>query len=760
MVEGTRIESIRKRDGRIVGFDRQRISNAIYRAMEAAQEDGVDLENESQRIAQNVERDLEAKAKEYKESAEDGKYTPDIEEIQNHTERNLTLTDHFEAAKRFILYRHNRAQIRQHEKKVPERVKNLVNESRKYFNNELGEFVHYRTYSRWKEDEGRRETWIETVDRYVDFMGGNLESRVSEDESNEIKNSILTHKVMPSMRLLWSAGKAAGASNVAAYNCAYTTPNQLEDFGEIMYVLMCGAGVGFSVENQTVQQLPIIKRQNGERKSPYVVGDSKEGWAKALNEGLKTWYEGYDMDFDYSKVRPAGARLKTMGGRSSGPEALKILINYSRERILGNQGRRLNSLDVHDIICKIGEIVVVGGVRRSALISLSDLDDILMRGAKTGEFFRTEPQRELANNSAAYNYKPTATEFLGEWLSLAESGTGERGIFNRYGLESQLPERRWKTFKEYFGESGTNPCGEIYLRAREFCNLTEIVARFNDTLYSLLEKVKVATIMGTYQSTLTDFPFLSKKWKENCEEERLLGVSITGIMDCPILRNPEVLEKLREHAVEVNRTYSKKFGINPSTCVTCVKPSGTVSQLVNASPGLHARHSPYYNRHIRISANDPLFHMIKDQKYPYYPEVGQGIDSATTYVLPFPVKAPENSTFIGDLSAIDQLEHWKKFKEHYTEHNPSVTINIGTDEWVESADWLYNNWEIAGGLAFLPRSDHVYKLAPFEEITEAKYNEMRSKFPKIDFSHILFYEEDDSTMGAKEYACVGQSCDI
>lgn len=394
------------------------------------------------------------------------------------------------------------------------------------------------------------------------------------------------------------------------------------------------------------------------------------------------------------------------------------------------------------------------------MISLSDLDDTEMRLAKTGKFYLTNPHRMMANNSAVYNEKPTATKFLEEWLALAESGSGERGIFNKGGLKSQLPERRWKVFEKHMPTSGINPCGEIVLRSKQFCNLSEVIARPEDTEKTLLKKIRIATILGTYQSSLTHFPYISKEWKKNCEEERLLGVSVTGQWDSPAVRNPKTLRKLRDHALGVNREYAKRFGISESTCITCVKPSGTVSQLVDAASGMHPRHSAYYIRRIRISATDPLFHMLKEQKFPYYPEIGQLESSATTYVLEFPVKAPGDAAFRNDLTAIQQLEYWKMVKENYTEHNPSVTISVGGDEWIETANWLYKNWEILGGLSFLPRSEHVYQLAPYEEITEERYKELLANFPDVDFSHIVAYEEEDQTTGAKELACVGGVCEI
>lgn len=744
------IKQIKKRDGRIVDFDQSRITNAIYKAMQASGEGN--LEQDPVQVSDKVVREL------VKRFPKD--HIPEVEEIQDIVEETLILMDFPKTAKAYILYRHQRAVVRGKTKLIPERVKQLMAESKKYFRNELAEFVYYRTYSRWIEEEGRRETWIETVERYVNFMKENLGKRLSDDEYEEIRQAILKQEVMPSMRLMWSAGKAARATNVSVYNCSYIAPTNLRDFSEIMYLLMCGTGVGFSVESQTAQRLPIVQRQTGKHLGMHIVEDSKEGWGNALYAGLKAWYLGKDISFDYSKLRPAGARLRTMGGRSSGPEPLKALLDFARERILSRQGRRLTNLDIHDIVCKTGELVVMGGVRRSALISLSDLDDPEMRDAKKGQFYLTQPQRQMANNSVVYNEKPSAQEFMEEWLALAKSGTGERGIFNRGGLKYQLPERRWKTFEKYWQTAGTNPCGEIILRNREFCNLTEVACRPEDTEETLLNKVRLATILGTYQSTLTDFPYISKEWKQNCEEERLLGVSLTGQWDCSEVRKPEVLRKLKEMAIETNLEYAKRFGINPSTSITAIKPSGTVSQLTDTASGMHPRYAPYYIRRVRISATDPLFHMLRDEKIPYHPEVGQLEQSATTYVLEFPVKSPPGAVFRNDLKALDQLEHWKLVKQNYTEHNPSVTISIGADEWIQVANWLYENWDILGGLSFLPRFEYVYKLAPYEEIDEKKYKELAAKMPKIDFSHIVAYEKEDETTGAKELACVSGICEI
>lgn len=751
MVTKIPFKNVVKRDGQIVPFDQSRITEAIKKAMLASGEG--DIEKDPQRVSDEVVKTL---IKKYPPT-----HNPQIEEIQDVVEETLILLDFPKAAKAYILYRHQRAQLREKRRFIPQRVKNLVLESKRDFKNKLSEFIYYRTYSRWIDEEGRRETWIETVERYINFMKENLGKRLRESEYNEIKKAILNQEVMPSMRLLWSAGKACRTNNITAYNCSYLAPRKIRDFGEIMYLSMSGAGVGFSVESQTLQQLPIIKRQTGQILPTHQVEDSKEGWANALILGMTTWYSGKDIKFDFSKIRPAGARLKTMGGRASGPEPLKALLEFARAKILSRQGRRLSNLDVHDIICKIGEVVVSGGVRRTALISLSDLDDQEMRDAKNGQFYIEHPERMMANNSAVYNEKPNPIQFLEEWLALTKSGTGERGVFNRGGLKYQVPTRRWRSFEKYWQTAGTNPCAEIILRSKEFCNLTEVVARSEDTPETLLKKIKIATILGTYQSTLIDFPFLSREWRENCQEERLLGVSITGQWDCPAVRKKEVLRRLKERTIRVNEVYARRFGINPSLAVTCVKPSGTVSLLVDSSSGMHARFSPYYIRRVRISATDPLFLMLKDQKFPFiYPEVGQTLESATTFVLEFPVAAPKNSVFQNDLSAVDQLEYWKLVKLNYTEHNPSVTIYVGENEWLDVANWLYQNWDILGGLSFLPRTKHLYRLAPVEPITKEKYEEMLAKIPDIDFSQILLYEKDDETTGAKELACVSGICEI
>ncbi|MBI3397027.1 ribonucleoside-triphosphate reductase [Candidatus Woesebacteria bacterium] len=746
-----RIKNVRKRDGRIVGFNITKIVNAAYKAMSATKEGS---EAEAIKVAKAVYIDLLTEAKDEKS------FIPDVEHVQDLVEKALILEGLVQTAKAYILYRKEHQELRLKSVSISPEVQKMFDESKKCFKSSLSELVFYRSYSRWIEGEGRRETWIETVKRFVDFMKEVLGKKLSENEYNEVHTAILKQEVIPSMRLFWAAGTAARATNVAAYNCSFVAPTRWRDFAEILYIQMCGAGVGFSAESQTVQQLPQIKKQAGKVKPKHVVGDSREGWAEALRIGLETWSRGYDINFDYSKIRLQGARLKTMGGRASGPAPLRDLLEFVRSKIFSKQGKRLSNLDVHDIVCKTGEIVVAGGVRRSSLISLSDLDDNEMRFAKNGQFYLTHPQRSMANNSAVYNEKPTTAEFLDEWIALAKSGSGERGIFNRGGLRFQMPKRRVKASEKYLETMGTNPCGEINLRSREFCNLSSIVIRESDKNEDFLRKIRLASMLGTYQATLTDFPYLSPQWKKNCQEESLLGVSLTGYWDNKAARSAKTLREMRDLAVQVNKKYAKRFGINPSAAVTCIKPSGNSSQLLDTASGMHPRWSKFYIRRIRINSSDPLLKMLRDQGVPAYPEVGQTEENATTFVLEFPVAAPKGAIVKDDISAIELLENWKLLKTNFTEHNPSATIYVGDDEWIGVANWIYKNWDIVGGLSFLPRNNHVYQLAPYEEIEEAKYKELYKKVGSIDFSKMVLYERDDQGEGSKEAACVGGACEV
>lgn len=754
------VPKIQKRDGSIVEFNFFKIIRAISRAMEQSNEGSRD---EAEMVAHRVASEVVRIAKKYKN------FMPTVEGIQDEVERQLMLSEYIKTSKSFIIYREERARLRKQVVAVPEKVRKLAEESSKYFkDNPLGEFVFLRTYARWIPSENRRETWIETVDRYIDFMKENLSDKLTEEEYAEIREAILRQEAMPSMRLLQFAGEPARRCNAVAYNCSYIAPTKLEDFGEVLYLSASGCGVGFAAESRNIEQLPQIKEQKGTILKTHVVGDSKEGWAEALVHGMRIWYEGKDVEFDYSKVRPSGARLKTMGGKASGPAPLESLLNFTRRKILSRQNRRLRPIDAHDILCKIGEAIVSGGVRRSAMISLSSLDDEEIRHAKDGTFYNTEPQRMLANNSAVYEQKPSSEEFMEEWMALMKGRSGERGIFNRGGLITQIPERRKEIWKKkgliqnerVTGSVGTNPCGEIILQPKQFCNLSEVIARRNDTVETLKKKMRIATILGTYQSSLTRFNYLSEDWKNNCENERLLGVSVTGQWDSPEARKPEVLQALRTEAVKVNKKYAKRFGIPASSSVTAVKPSGTVSQTVNCASGMHPRYSEYYIRRIRITGTDSLFKMLKDQGVQYHPEVGQTMDTANTYVIDFPVKAPKSSVYSNDLTALEQLEYWKNVKENYTEHNPSVTISIADDEWVAVANWLYENWEIIGGLSFLPRVGQVHQLSPYEEITKEQFEKLSEKYQNIDYSKLVTYELKDETEQAKELACSGNSCEI
>jgi len=756
------IKKIRNREGVIIPFELEKIVDAVTKAFIVTKEGS---ENEAKNVANKVFRNLLHLKTDRKEK----NFVPTVEMIQDLVEAELMALNFFQTAKAYILYRSKRAELRKEVGIVPAENKKVFDASSSYFVGSYEEFIFYRTYSKWQDDLGRRETWIETIDRFMAYMKKNIGRGLSEKDFAEVREGILKQDVCPSMRLLWSAGEACDKSNVWAYNCSYVAPSSWQDLGEVMYILMCGAGLGFSVESETVQKFPQIRRQTGKKLATHMVEDSKEGWADAFVLACKTWADGYDIDFDYSKVRPAGSRLKTAGGRASGPQPLIDLINFTRTKILTRQAKRLTNIDLHDIICQIGLIVVAGGVRRSALISLSDIDDEAMRKSKQGQFWVENGQRSMANNSAVYAQKPSASEFLNEWIELIKSGTGERGIFNRGGLMTQLPKRRIDNWKKagiiddqnvIVGLPGSNPCGEITLRSKQFCNLTSIVVRPKDTVADLKKKVRLSTILGTYQATLTNFGYLSKEWKENCDAEALLGVSITGYYDNKTVRDAKVLEELKDEAIKVNKEYAKKFGINTSTCITTVKPHGNSGQLLYVGSGMHPWYGKYFIRRVRIATNDPLYEMMKDQGVPSKPEVGYSTANSTVAVLEFPIKAPEGAITRNQVSAIDLLEEWKKLKTNYIEHNPSVTIYVGSDEWIKVANFVYENWDIVGGLSFLPRSEHIYQLAPYEEITKEEYEKRIKEIKHVDFSKLMYYEQEDNTIGAKEFACVSGVCSI
>ena len=618
-------------------------------------------------------------------------------------------------------------------------------------------FIHTSRYARWLEDEQRRESWGETVDRYMQNVvypkGGD------DTYTHQIRDAILSLEVMPSMRAMMTAGPALERDNTAGYNCSYLPVDDPKSFDEAMFILLCGTGVGFSVERQFINKLPEVPALY-ESDTIVVVKDSKEGWAKALRQVIALLYSGEIPKWDASKVRPAGARLKTFGGRASGPAPLIDLFNFVVSKFKGAQERKLSSIECHEIMCKIGEVVVVGGVRRSAMISLSNLSDDRMRHAKSGSWWENDPQRALANNSTSYTEKPDAVSFMREWMALVESGSGERGIFNRQASKKQAAKngRRDDNY-----EFGTNPCSEIILRPYQFCNLTEVVVRATDNIEDLERKVKLATILGTIQSTYTKFPYLRKVWQNNTEEERLLGVSLTGIMDNPLMTLANAgLEKtlahLRNVAVDTNAEWAARLDVPPSAAITCVKPSGTVSQLVDSASGIHARHSRYYIRTVRGDNKDPLTQFMIEQGIPSEPDVMK--PDATT-VFSFPVKAPAGAVVTEDMTAIDQLELWLAYQRNWCEHKPSVTINVRKDEWFEVGAFVYKHFDEMSGVSFLPYNEHTYQQAPYQEVGKSDYEELLSLMPEaIDWSKLSEYEKEDTTKSSQTFACTGEVCEM
>ena len=622
--------------------------------------------------------------------------------------------------------------------------------------NNFQQYIAISRYARWISQENRRETWKETVNRYMTNV---VSDKVDKDTYKALENAIYNLKVMPSMRAMMTAGQAMERDNTCAYNCSYLAVDDPKAFDEAMFILLCGTGVGFSVERQYISKLPDVPEALFQSDTTIVVHDSKEGWAKALRQLISLLYAGEVPKWNMSKVRPAGAKLKTFGGRASGPGPLEDLFRFTCETFEAAKGKKLSSIQAHDLMAKIGEVVVVGGVRRSAMISLSNLSDDRMRHAKSGDWYLLNPQRALANNSVAYTELPDMETFMREWLALVESKSGERGIFSRVASKKQVakngrrdPDHEW----------GTNPCSEILLRPNEFCNLTEVVARHDDNLETLTEKVRLATILGTIQATYTKFPYLRKIWQKNTEEERLLGVSMTGIMDNKLISTSkgaaEILEKLKDVAIKTNEIYAKRFKIPVSAAITCVKPSGTVSQLVDSASGIHTRHSNYYIRTVRGDTKDPLTQFLINAGVPAEPCV---MKPDSTMVFSFPVKAPKGCVTRDDLDAIQQLEVWLMYQRHWSEHKPSVTITVREHEWMRVGAWVYDNFDEMSGVSFLPHSDHSYKQAPYQEIDEAKYKELTKLMPKdIDWEKLSEYEVEDTTVGSQTLACSGDSCEI
>ena len=636
------------------------------------------------------------------------------------------------------------------------------------------QYIHLSRYSRWDYDKKRRETWKETVDRYFKFFRGHLKENcgytVDRKLESVLKSAVLSLQIMPSMRCLMTAGEALDKENVAGYNCAYLPIDTPRSFDELLYVLMNGTGVGFSVEYKYTSLLPFVPESLHETDTLIVVRDSKLGWAKAFRELISLLYSGLIPKWDMSGVRKAGEPLKTFGGRASGPEPLEDLFRFTVRTFKEATGTKLTPLQCHDLVCKTAEVVVVGGVRRSALLSLSDIGDEQMRSCKSGEWWGRHSQRALANNSANYHTNPDVGTFLKEWQALYNSKSGERGIFSSANAKKHVSNLNIDVMNPLKGDRretrddfGTNPCSEIILRPREFCNLTEAVVRMEDTPTSLTKKVELATILGTWQSTLTNFRYLSNKWKTNCEEERLLGVSLTGIMDCPLTNGssgenlPNLLTKLKEKAVKTNQGLADELGINPSASITCVKPSGTVSQLVDSASGIHTRHSPYYIRTVRSDVKDPLCNLLIDSGVPYEPDT---TNPSNVMVFSFPMRSPKYSLTRKDLSAIGQLELHGTYSKFWAEHKVSQTISVKEDEWLTVGSYVFDNFDDISGVSFLPYSDYVYKQAPYTECTKQEFDTLSKRMPEIDWKNLLRYETLDSTSGSQELACTAGGCEL
>jgi len=679
-----------------------------------------------------------------------------IERIQDTIVQVLTDTGNVQEAAKFQMYREHKALQRQ-DRPIDALTQEKFDSNRQYFKTPLQLFQYYDKYARWMPKLNRRETWPETVERVMSFLKKNCtRTPFEQSEWDQMEGAMLSLDVLPSLRVVQMAGPALERCNVGAYNCSYCVIDNIDAFSELLYVLMCGTGGAYSVEDRYVSRLPRVKKQRNIKRQKYLVDDSTEGWCNALKTGLHAWFSGTGVEFDYTQIRPAGALLKTKGGTASGHVPLKNLLDFTRKIVLARQGRALTSVDCHDICCYCGWIVQVGGVRRAALLSLSDLDDKEMAECKTGEFWREHPHRAMSNNSCVFEEKPTARIFMEEWLNLAKSGTGERGIFNRSCI---IPERRTRD------EFGCNACGEIKLRNKGFCNLSVCVARKDDTFESLSRKVRIATMFGTAQATLTYFPYLSEGWETNCLEEMLLGVDITGQRDCELLRRVDAgvfFAGLRFTAIETNRILSERFGLPQSVAVTCVKPSGNSAQLLDCSSGVHVRYAPYYIRRVRTGVHSPVSQLLKDTGVPHYPETGMDAETATVLVFEFPVKSPEGAVCRNNVTARDQFEYWLMNQRDYAEHSVSCTIYVGEDEWLDLGARVYENWDYISGLSFLPKEDdgHVYPLAPYEDITSDEYEKRVRAFPDINWAKLCRYEQSDETSQALDFSCVSGVCEL
>lgn len=740
--------TVKKRNGDIETFDIERIK----RALNACMVQDLNYKKEkaeviAEEVAKQVQNLLILEPQPIK-----------VEEIQNRIESQLMAEGYFDVAKQYILYRDEKRRIRD-ASEVSEEVVKAFKTNDKYFANPIQKFQALDKFARYDHNLGRRETWQESVSRVMGFFKEHCEEKsydVTKAWWSRLESGLLNLQSSPSMRCVQMAGPALKRCHVGVYNCSFQFLQSTQDLAEELYILMQGTGVGFSVEYEySVEKFPRVKRQRKEEPAKWVVEDSTEGWCDAYKAGLDAWWSGKDITFDYSNIREAGTPLKTKGGKASGPGPLKDLLDFARTRILARQGRALSSLDLHDINCYAHRIVRMGGVRRASGISLSDLNDKEMRDCKQGEFWTHDDQRNQANNSAVYSEKPSPLVWMEEWLSLAKSGSGERGIFNRGSLKSQFPKRR-KTRGHAFG---TNPCGEIILRHKQFCNLSIAVIRPEDTYEEIEEKVITATVWGTLQSTMTNFNYIGKDWTTNSEEERLLGVDLLGFLDHPLFQDnekaAEVCEKLREKVNEVNSQWAEMLGINASAATTCIKPSGDSSVFFNTAAGFKGHHGQYYVRRVRANSTNPVAQMLKDEGVPCFTDYdGSGL------VLEFPMKAPDNGVLLESQTAISQLEKWKTMKKHWTEHNPSVTIYVRPEEWLEVGTWVYDNWEIVGGLSFLPYDGGIYHLAPYEAISQEDFDKRVTNFPEINWAKLVRYEKSDMTDLHQQVACTGGACEL
>lgn len=747
-------DSIRKRDNRLVDFEPGRIRRAIDLCFQAVDADTYHYHKYD--LDELTFRALNIIA---------AKHAEDVESIQDIVETVLMSAGEFEAAKAYILYRAERARIRDQDPVTPE-IQSIFDESAQYFPTPLQQFQFYDKYSRFDYDKGRRETWPETVNRTVDFLqdlvrenvdGQTNDTMTLENTWERIRSAILRMESMPAMRLLAMAGPAARRQNLCGFNCSFVPVDSIDAFAEALLISMSGCGVGFSVEKRHVNKLGKIKKQHYEPDRKLTVEDTTEGWVESVRYCLQQWFDGYDVEIDYSQIRPAGTPLKIKGGRASGPDPLRNALQFARGLILDRQESYLRPLDAHDIMCQIGNAAVSGGVRRSAMISLFDVDDMEMANCKVGDFETYNSQRWNANNSAILPEEGiTQTQFLKIWTAMLDSGRGEPGFVSRQAMKNTMSPRR-----EFRPDMGTNPCGEIVLRPMQLCNLSIAVARSDDTYETLKDKVEVATIIGTIQCLMTNFPGMRQEWVQNQIDERLLGVDITGQRDCPLLEDPTVLRNLRDHAIETNKIWAKRFNINQSAAVTTVKPSGNSAVLLDCASGIHGRWAAYYERNVRVGATSSMYKILRDANVPLQPENGQETwAEPTTYVATFLVAAPEGTPTRNDLSALDQVEYWKHVKQNWTEHNPSVTITYKGDEIMGLMDWVWKNIDILGGMAFLPHQDIQMAKLPYVEISQEEFEIRSLTKPVINFAKLMQYEHTDMTTAAQELACLGSSCDI